>query len=126
MHIQNTAVHLPYSGRFGFALPSGEPRLPAWNGRRLESGGVALIEPGADSSEVPRQQLVDSVYRMVSNAFEHLAQVVLGVEHVQFCRLGEREDGTARSPPASGLSRDWGDHAALASIGFGFANAPNR
>jgi hypothetical protein len=44
------------------------------------SGGVALIEPLADPVQVPWQELMNAFDRMIGDAFENGAQIVLGVE----------------------------------------------
>lgn len=38
---------------------------------------------------VPRQQFVDAVDRMVSNALEHVGEIRLGIEAVQACRADQ-------------------------------------
>ena len=50
---------------------------------RLRSGGIALIQPGADAAEVPRQEFVDAFNGMIGDLCQHVAQVVLRVEAVQ-------------------------------------------
>src|ERR1700733_2218122 len=72
--------------------PSGVARLLLWDGARLESGGLTLIKPCTDAGKIPRQQFMDPFDRMVCDACEDLAQIVLRIQHVQFCRLGQRED----------------------------------
>jgi hypothetical protein len=47
-------------------------------------GAVALIQPGSDAGHVPWQQRVDPFDRIVSDPIMNLAQVVLGIEAVQF------------------------------------------
>ncbi len=56
------------------------------------SGSLTLIEPRPDVGEVPRQQFMDPLDRMFCDTLQHLAQVVLGIEHVQLCGLGQRVD----------------------------------
>ena len=44
------------------------------------------------AADVPRQQLVDAVDRMVGDALEHVAQVRLGIEAVELGRLHQAVD----------------------------------
>jgi len=44
---------------------------------------------------------MDPFDRMVCDAFEDLAQIVLWIEHIQLCRFGQREDRCC--PFASGI-----------------------
>lgn len=73
---------------------SGLPRLKIGvaPGYDTCSGGVALIEPGADSAEVPGQQFMDALDRMFGNTCQHLAEVMLGVEAVRARRFGQQVD----------------------------------
>jgi len=60
---------------------------------------MALIEPRPNAGEVPRQQFMDALDRMLSDTHQHLTQVVLGIEGIQLCRLGQRIDrGGAFAP----------------------------
>jgi transposase len=62
------------------------------------SGGVTLIQAPAHAFKVPRQQLVHASDRMISDTSEDFAQIVLGIEPVQFGRLGQGEDRRGALP----------------------------
>jgi hypothetical protein len=51
------------------------------------SSGVALIQPLTNPVQVPRQEFMHAFDRMIGDAFEDLAQIVLGIETVQLRRL---------------------------------------
>lgn len=44
------------------------------------------------SAEVPRQQFLDAVDRMIGDALEHVAQIRLGVQPIEFGRLHQAVD----------------------------------
>ncbi len=67
----------------------------------LSSGSVSLVEPRPDGGEVPRQQFMDLFQWMLSDPFQHLAQIFLGIEAIQFSGLGQRVD--RGSPLAAGV-----------------------
>jgi hypothetical protein len=50
-----------------------------------------LVEPEADSLDVPGQELCDAIDRMISDALDQVPQIGLGIEAV---RLG----GLCRTP----------------------------
>ncbi len=57
---------------------------------------IAMLSDGLDVSSrrqrrrhVPRQQFVDAVDRMVSNALKHIGEIRLGIEAVQACRADQ-------------------------------------
>ena len=59
-------------------------------------GGVVSIE----CSHLPRQQVLDAVDGMLGDAREHLAQVLFGVQVVEFRATDQTvEGGGARSAP---------------------------
>lgn len=90
----------------GWPLPSkssGWTRLPDGIKERLDSRSLSLIEPGANAGEVPRQELTDPIHRIIWDLLEYLTQIILGIEHIQFChlyRIGVSM-AAARWPPES-------------------------
>jgi hypothetical protein len=59
---------------------------------QVRSSSVALIRPRTDTGEVPRQQFMDPIDRMIGDPMQNLAQAILGIEHVQLCRSCRRMD----------------------------------
>ena len=51
--------------------------------------------------EIPGQEFVDAIYRMICNATQDLAQVRLGIEPVELCSADETVEGG--SPLATGI-----------------------
>src|ERR1700723_1241821 len=60
--------------------------------RILSNGHLRSIEIALRRGEIPGQQFVNAINRMVGDPFEHTAEVELRIETVQSCRSQQRID----------------------------------
>src|SRR5580698_1049110 len=60
--------------------------------RILSNGHLRSIEIALRRGEIPGQQFVNAINRVVGDQFEHTTEVELRIETVQFCRSQQRID----------------------------------